>query len=284
MVGAIVQSEHNNERNNMIIYDMSNEEYHAHQSVSKSGLDLINRSPAHYYHAVRTEATRAMDIGTAIHCAILEPSRFETQYLLLRDVTDRRKSEYKEAVKQYGSEFVLTGPEADRVVGMRESIRMNNRATMRLDAPGNAEVSIITKDPETGVAVRCRFDWLSLCGNAVDLKKTQDVRTDEFSRTVARYRYHVQAAFYSDVYEWETGERLQEFSFLAVEEHMPHANRIFILDDEAIREGRKLYRENLNTYARCLDSGQWPGITQDEDELLSLPMWAVSDEEITFDE
>ena len=268
----------------MITTTMTNEEYHSHDSISKSGLDLIARSPAHYFHAARSSPTRAMEIGTAIHCAILEPHRFAKEYMLLAGIEDRRKSEYKEAVKQYGSEFVLTGPESDRVVGMRESIRMNNRATMRLEAPGDAEVSIITKDPETGVAVRCRFDWLSSCGHALDLKKTQDVRSEEFSRTVARYRYHVQSAFYCDCYYWETGERLQEFSILAVEEHMPHANRIFILYDEAMREGRRVYRQDLNTYADCLSSGVWPGITQDEDELLSLPMWAVSDEEMTFDE
>ena len=59
-----------------IIKDMPNEVYHAHESISKSGLDLILRSPAHYRFRERSEPTRAMQLGTASHTAILEPARF----------------------------------------------------------------------------------------------------------------------------------------------------------------------------------------------------------------
>src|SRR5690606_39465824 len=69
----------------IITTSMSNEEYHSlPDSISKSGLDLIARSPAHYRYAERREPTRAMVIGTAIHAAILEPDVFATEYLLLR--------------------------------------------------------------------------------------------------------------------------------------------------------------------------------------------------------
>lgn len=268
----------------MIDYNISNADYHRHPSISKSGLDLIARSPAHYFYAARREATRAMEIGTAVHAAILEPERFASQYMLLRDVTDRRASEYKQAVKVHGSEFTLAGPEADRVSGMQASVQANPRAMSRLGAPGKSEVSIFTTDPVTGVPVKIRLDWLCDDGRGLDLKKTQDIRADEFSRSVARYRYHVQAAFYMDVYKWETGEDLREFAILAVEESMPHANRVFLLDDEALQIGRMEYRADLNLYAECMDRGEWPGIVFEEDELLSLPMWAVSDQEIMTDE
>tara|TARA_R110000765_G_scaffold244631_9_gene346886 strand:- start:2915 stop:3739 length:825 start_codon:yes stop_codon:yes gene_type:complete len=263
----------------MITTDLSNTDYHAHPAISKSGLDLISRSPAHYFYAAHREATRAMQLGTAIHAAILEPERFANQYMLLRDVTDRRASEYRQAVKVHGSEFTLAGPEADRVSGMQASVQANPRAMSRLGAPGKSEVSIITTDPETGVPVKCRFDWLCDDGRGLDLKKTQDIRADEFSRSVARYRYHVQAAFYSDVYKWETGEDLREFAILAVEESMPHANRVFLLDDEALQIGRMQYRADLNAYAECMNRGEWPGIVFEEDELLSLPMWAITQAE-----
>lgn len=268
----------------MIDYNVSNADYHRHPSISKSGLDLIARSPAHYFYSARREATRAMEIGTAVHAAILEPERFASQYMLLRDVTDRRASEYKQAVKVHGSEYTLAGPEADRVSGMQASVQANPRAMNRLGAPGKSEVSIFTTDPVTGVPVKIRLDWLCDDGRGLDLKKTQDIRADEFSRSVARYRYHVQAAFYSDVFKWETGEDLREFAILAVEESMPHANRVFLLDDEALQIGRMEYRANLNMYADCMERNEWPGIVFEEDELLSLPMWAVSDQEIMTDE
>ena len=258
----------------MIITDMSNADYHAHDSISKSGLDLIARSPAHFRYQEKREPTRAMVIGSALHAAVLEPELFASQYMLLRNVSDRRASEYKQAVAVHGADFVLTGSEADYVAGMQETVRSHAYAGRVLSEPGRAELSVITTDPVTGIAVRCRFDWLTNAGLALDLKTTVDARADAFSRSVANYRYHVQAAFYSDVWSWETGETLHGFEFLAVEKSMPHALAVYRLDDEALAEGRRLYREALNLYADCLERDEWPAYGSDP-QWLCLPSWAV---------
>ena len=259
----------------MITTELTNEAYHAYpDTISKSGLDLINRSPAHYQYREQREPTRSMTLGSALHAAVLEPELFAKQYMLLREVTDRRASAYKEAVKVYGSEFVLTGKEADYIIGMQETIKAHPYAGSVLALAGRPELSVITKDPETGAGVRCRFDYLTDCGTPVDLKTTQDARPNEFSRSIANYNYHVQAAFYEDVWFWETGERLKRMEFIAVESAMPHAINVFRLDDEAYQEGRRIYREALNTYARCLDSGHWPAYG-DEPQWLNLPAWAA---------
>lgn len=65
---------------------ISNAEYHGGPGISKSGLDLIHRSPMHY-NAVVTAAndrtpTPAQEIGTAVHMAILEPEEFAKTYCL----------------------------------------------------------------------------------------------------------------------------------------------------------------------------------------------------------
>lgn len=69
------------------IYEgISNAEYHGGEGVSKSGLDLIRRSPMHF-KAVRmaandNEPTPAQAIGTAAHSIILEPKEFAKEYCL----------------------------------------------------------------------------------------------------------------------------------------------------------------------------------------------------------
>jgi exodeoxyribonuclease VIII len=251
---------------------LSNEDYHRADGISKSGLDLILRSPAHYRFAEKREATRAMEIGTALHCAILEPERFASEYMLLRNCTDRRASEYKEAVKVWGTERVLTGTEADKVAGMQESVRSNPHLSM-LAEPGRCELSVFATDPETGVLIKCRFDKLTDGGVAIDLKKTQDIR--DFGKSVANYGYHMQEAFYRDVWEWATGERLAGFVFAAVEEQMPHASAPLTLDAEALDIGRMLYRKALNEYAECLNDDEWPGIAC-EPETIQLPSWYIN--------
>ncbi len=258
-----------------LVLNMPNDAYHAYAGISKSGLDLISRSPAHYAYRLPQEPTRAMVIGSATHAAILEPEVFAKQYMLLKDVTDRRSSAYKQAVEQFGADNVLTGAEADAVTGMQAALQLNAAAKFRLDAFGWCEVACFATDPETGVLVKCKFDKLTLDFLSIDLKTTQDLR--DFAKSVANYRYHVQAAFYADVFEWATGKQLKGFEFLAVEKDAPNASRIFVLDTPSVEYGRKLYREALNVYAECLNKDEWP-MPPGDVEYTTLPYWAADPE------
>lgn len=260
------------------VIDMPNDAYHAWPAISKSGLDLINRSPAHYRYGTKREATRAMEIGTAIHTALLEPERFAAEYVLLRDVADRRASEYKQAVAAHGSERVLVSHEADSVAGMQESVRNSTAASSALSTAGWRELSMFATCPVTGALVKCRFDILTEDGNAYDLKKTQDARQDAFSRTIANYRYHVQAAFYSYVYALVTGRVLQTFSFIVVEQEPPHCAAVYALDSEATAQGKAEAMADLTTYAECVASGVWGGYDE-ANNIIGLPHWAIIEPE-----
>lgn len=71
------------------IYEgISNAEYHGGEGVSKSGLDLIHRSPMHF-KAIRAAAndnikkdSKAFFIGGEFHCLTLEPAVFVQEYTL----------------------------------------------------------------------------------------------------------------------------------------------------------------------------------------------------------
>lgn len=258
------------------VLDMPNDVYHAEpNSISKSGLDLVARSPAHYKFRKFSEPTRAMEIGTAIHTALLEPERFASEYVLLKDVKDRRASEFKDAAKIHGSERVLTADESANVSGMFESVYAQKQAKYWLEKAGYREASLFAIDPVTGVGVRCRYDILTKCGNILDLKKTQDARYESFEKSIFNYKYYVQAAFYLDCWEWATGEKLDSFRIIAVEENLPHAAMVYKIDDTAIAEGRKQYREALNIYADCLASNDWSCYPCSDNEVIGLPEWYV---------
>jgi len=258
------------------VVGMPNEAYHAYPGISKSGLDLIDRSPSHYRYREPRETSRQMEIGTAIHCALLEPDRYAHEYVLLREVSARTASEYKQACKEHPSERVLVSYEADRVAGMQEVVYAVAAARELLQREGWRELSAFGTDPETGELIKCRFDLLTTDGIAVDLKKTRDARPEKFSRAVYDYRYHVQEAFYRHVFRCATGgKELAGYRLLAVEEALPHSTVVYRLDDEAIAEGARQFRRNLNTYAACQASGDWHGYVI-ESELLSLPTWVMN--------
>lgn len=69
------------------IYDnIPNADYHSGPGISKSGLDLIAKSPAHYFHAINAandnEPTDAQAFGTAFHALLLEPEEFKKTYVV----------------------------------------------------------------------------------------------------------------------------------------------------------------------------------------------------------
>lgn len=255
-----------------IVLDMPLEAYHNHASISNTGLSLVARSPAHYAFRTQWASTRAQEIGSAFHTALLEPERYKAEYFTA-SCNDRRVVAYKDAAKEYGNDKTLTENEGASVAVMTESIRSNKAAHDLLSAEGYAEVSFFAQDPETGVVMRCRFDWLTKDGRAMDLKKTQDCREFAFSKSLHNYRYHCQAAMYSELYKLVTGSELQCFKILAVEEQPPCANILYDIDPLAMQHGYKLYREALLEYARASESGIWETYTGEG--VVTLPEYVI---------
>ena len=261
-----------------IIASMPNEAYHATHHLSKSRLDLFNRSPAHLHCAAPRNPTRAMEIGTAIHTAILEPERFKSEYQLLTDTPDRRQAAYKAAVAVHGTERVLVATEAAKVAGMQETALAHQPYLEQYqNQPHHVELSFFGICTETGLPIKCRFDLLTEAGHALDLKKTQDIRPDPISRTLLAYRYHVQHAFYSHVYQCVTGQPLQSFRFFFIEEEAPHACQIANLCEETKAIGQQDMLADLVAYAADPEptAGIW-----NPDTIASLPVWYLNQQAI----
>lgn len=257
------------------IAHMPDDVYHATEGfISSSGLSLIARSPAHYFYAPPKERTRHMVIGSATHCAILEPERFNDLYMITSS-PDRRNTIWNQAVKNRDPDYTLTKPEGDEILLMQESIKFNKEAhNLILGAIGH-EVSLFTTDPVTGVKVRVRYDVLDL-HQLGDLKTTQDARERPFMNSIINYMYHQQMALYKAAFEWETGDTLGDASIIAMESGAPHTTELYVLDDLAMAIGAHEFRKNLNTYAKCLESNQWGHYEgMGERKFISLPEWAI---------
>lgn len=259
-----------------IIENLSSADYFAYEAASNSALKLVRQSPAHYkYREPEDYDTRAKQIGTALHMALLEPELFAKHYLVAQ-CDDRRDAKYKGLAKDAGGDRVLTISEHRRLLSMQDSAYSLPRFKRMMNSHGRNELSVFSVDPETGVPVKCRFDRKLDGMSAFDIKKCQDARGSEFTRAISNYGYYQQVAFYQAVWKWETGEDIPEFPLVAIEEKAPHGVVFHDLDEVALMLGRKHYREALETYARCLDSGIWPGYA-DESEVTSVTSWAANE-------
>ena len=260
-----------------IIYDLPNSEYHASPAISKSGLDKIALSPAHFKADQEQEIKSDSDIlifGSAFHDYILLPEIFQIKYAVLEKDFSGTTKKGKEILSKLRSanKVILKYEWMNTIEGMAKAISEHSKASILLQG-GKPEVSIFWIDPDTGLECRCRPDYIHSTGIIVDLKSTLNASPKAFAKAVANYRYHVQDAFYSEGYRQATGFYPKGFVFVAVEKNPPYAVACYELDQEAKAHGRFLYEENLNTLLKAKTTNIWTAYSSDI-ETLNLPPWA----------
>ena len=72
---------------------LTNKQYHARPEISKSDLDLLARSPLHFKmkNELRSEPTKALLLGSAVHKLVLEPADFSNEFSVEPDVDNAPK-------------------------------------------------------------------------------------------------------------------------------------------------------------------------------------------------
>lgn len=257
--------------------------YHARvpRLVSKHVLDEVHRSPAHYRAWLETivepEPTPAMAFGTAFHCALLEPQRFASTYVVEPDFGDCRRKEPKAQRDAWRAEntgrLALDAGDAECIERMVVAVRAHPLAG-RMVKDGEAELTARWTDEETGLSCKARADYFVRARRMiVDVKSTADASADAFKRDVARYRYHVQDAMYRAGFT-AAGAEVAHFVLVAVEKEPPHAIGIYSLDEDGVARGYGAVRRDMETLAACLRDDRWPGYPE-QIQTLELPPWAA---------
>lgn len=272
----------------MIINDMSINEYHAHASISKSGLDQINQSPAHYY-ALSLDPNRpprkpksGQLEGNLAHCAILEPEAFDDRYVVGPDVS-RATNQWKDFVESVGKGVTVIKPDQYEVA-MRQADAVRALPEIQdLLLRGAAEQSAFWTDPITGVECRCRPDFAHPVSSSsvvlLDVKTYASADPDEFRKQAARKRYHVQDTFYSAGYSAAANVNVEKFIFVVVETEWPYAAASYTIGNESREEGFMEWRRLLDIYEECLRKKRWPGYA-DKTVQIDLPPYAFTSQEV----
>lgn len=260
-----------------ILYDLPSHQYHAAPGVSNSMLKHLARSPAHLraYLEKPPEQTPAMLFGQIVHQLLLEPEK-PWFWAVRPPGLDGRSKEGKDWKAQVGDKPVLDHAEWLKAEGVVAGVRSHPTARLALSS-GKSEVSVF-KEFRLGRTVlrKARIDFVNHGNALVDIKTTDDARPDAFARTLFNLKYHVQAAFYLDIWNdsLPIGESPKEsFVFIAVEKEPPFAVAVYDLSREAINAGRAEYIRLLQLYMECHALDEWPAYNPDVQEI-GLPAWA----------
>jgi PDDEXK-like domain of unknown function (DUF3799) len=261
------------------IYECTNDEYHEQEALNKSGLVQLAKSPAHFYewyHAPNEEPTNAMQIGTALHTAILEPDKYD-QSIIIAPIVDKRtkkgKAEWATFEKKAKGKIILTQEEVNNIEGMRDSVYKNRTAYDYL-MEGIPEQSVFFKDPKHKFLCKIRIDYYTSMKEVVDLKSCVDAGYEAFSRAIANFKYHWQAWFYLKGITAVTGMEHTKFIFIAVEKDPPYGVAVYEATEDMLKTANRQIEPLLDIYAHCLKTDVWPGY-KDELQQIELPRWAA---------
>lgn len=256
------------------------EEYHSGPGVSKSQLDKVDRSLLHYIYSLEKEdddETKEQRFGRAFHSFILEP---ELGNVIVEPVVNKKTNDGKAILKEFylanAGKNIVTPDELVALQGMKKSVLADPDASALVLSPGRVENSAYWYDKKTGLLCRCRPDKMLDNGICIDLKSAADASPEGFAKAVANQRYHVQDPFYSDGIKAATGQAPKGFVFIAVEKKPPYAVGVYQLDDQAIEEGRAVYRKNLLALSEAKCTNIYRGYTS-RITTLSLPRWAIKE-------
>lgn len=232
--------------------DMPNDDYHSNPGLSKSSLDLVNKSIQHLVQRqlVRTE-TPAMVLGTAVHSAVLEPDNWPDAYMRGPNA-DARSKEWLQAaeIARKMGDTIMKPADYDKVELMADQVHQNHDPVIKAIKAGQgiAEGSLFTSHPTTGMLLKVRPDYilpeLKICA---DLKTTMDASPAGFASSCGKFRYDVQAALYTDCLAQTYGGEWT-FVFIAVENRPPWNVAVYTLGDESLIQAQRAYNEDIRKF------------------------------------
>lgn len=265
-------------------FAMTDAEYHKIKGhLSATGCRSLLRSPRQWKLAqsgLEREPTAAMHFGSAVHAAILQPKEYNSLVWVVPPTINRRtndgRAEYAELEASNKGKAVITEDQHNQIADIQESINDHSTARDIMTQISNAEVSAFAIGPHD-VPMKSKFDGLIMHRDvAVDLKTTEDA-SDKFARSVISFGYHIQAAFYSDVYQAVTGRPLKKFIFVCVEKRPPYSVGVYELDDTFIELGRAKYQAAAERFRYCTDNNYWPDYNEGCLTTLTCPAWAMGE-------
>lgn len=266
------------------------EGYYENPALSHSRLKEIRKSPGHFRWALEnpSPSTDAMNLGSLVHAMVLEPHTVESCFVKAPKI-DRRtkagKEEYALFQSQAMDKMCVPASDWDTSVLMAESVKSHPVASKVLDdavAYGMVEKEYYWEDRVGGYSFDRKAKVDGLCRDAhygmnsplVDLKTTTDASPFAFKRSVTKYSYGTQMAYYRDAVR-SGGVDPCGAIIIAVDKKAPFTTAVYRLSYEALDRAKMVVDKWLATYAECSESGTWPSFWELNE--VDVPDWFLSE-------
>ncbi len=272
------------------IYRIGMEWYHQDNcpgpSISSSGLRTIeNECPAEFWafshlnrDAFEQPVKTHFSFGRAAHTLLLGDEKFKKLYAVRPSKWDSWRSGEAKAWREMQIELerdVLTHEDMAKITHMAAMMAQHPLIMGAKLLEGTLEASLVWQDAETGIWLKARPDVIpEFDGTISDYKTTSDATPRFCHNTIAKFGYHMQMALCAEGMKAVLGREASNFLLVFQQSTPPFHVTPVEVSSEAIYWGRRQVRRSLNTFAECMESGHWPGYSE-EIPVFNLPTWLV---------
>jgi hypothetical protein len=244
----------------------SHEVYHSHKEyIGSGGLKEIKRSPLHYLTDIITEKepTDVQKFGSAYHSFILTPELFKDEYFIFNseDRPEKDKtmaSNMNKAWKaeiEVGHDKIISTKDMTILHEMKE-VLFSDSYIKTLLSKGQPELSHYVENFE-GARVKIRPDYMK--DNVItDIKTCTDASTEDCTKNIASYDYHIQAALYVDVAEKCDGKK-RRFIWIFQEKEPPYDTNIIKASEQMLAVGRFEYEILIRQWLKSQEENRYRG-------------------------
>ena len=242
--------------------------------ISASMLKKLKTSPETFYFEKRTGKdfvpSVSMRLGTILHYLFLTPDTVESEMVVV-DSSTRATKKWKEAIKDAEEEndkrFYCTKSEYEKALAIFNEnshlMELFNKCKNEVVAYGDMLIPSPNWDKADPYAlsvgdtkqvdrknfqVKGKIDSYyshSEGLDLIDLKTCADL--DKFAYDFHKFGYHMQLAFYGELLEQATGERVKNYSVIAVETKEPYRSKRFDIELKVIEQGQDDITEVCST-------------------------------------
>ena len=269
--------------------DISDLDYHADPALSSTGAKALIECPAIYREQRDNPPVKdAFDFGHVAHRLLLgkgsEVAVYPADCLGANGaVSTTAAKDFAKTAREQGK-VPIKPDDYSKAELMARKVREHPEIG-GVFASGVAEMSAWAPDPDSGVMLRCRPDWLTEDREGrpviVDYKTTTgDVHEWALAKVIADRGYHQSAAFYLDTLALAGAIDLDDATFLLVfgSKAAPHQVRAVTLPPAALDRGRELNRRAIDLFAACTETGDWT-CTHPAYAVIDLPRYAYKDKD-----
>ena len=215
--------------------------------------------------------------GSLVDATLLQPEEIDKCFAV-SPYSEFRSAEAK-AWRDAQTMPIVKPSEIEAAYAAACEIRAHKWAGPILDQSA-AQVSCLMEgeEPITGepFLAKCRVDLAPCRGEyeawLFDLKTTGNL--DAIPKACADFGYHVQAAFYLDLWNACTNQDRDRWGFIFQQSAAPYEVRVVELDREDIQRGRESYLKMLTAWCAAHKHGVFPDPWNDEIQTISLPKWS----------